>query len=197
MGFHGSGRTTASVDVVGCSASNVADAASCWIPGSSIPHTGLNHWVCNNFVPGCHIGHDPCGKPVKQSVTTNLTPIASLASTMSLPPLCASDSLRCSVHAGRAGALISSRPGGAPAPVPWWEPGFNHFPPLHSLLPDGILLLHPFSPGSSGNLPSGASFRKGYMAATFRTGPGMRPMPGLVWCMLLCSRLQPHLPLSL
>ena len=47
------------------------------------------------------------------------------------------------------------------------------------------------------NLPSGASCRNGYTTATFGTGPGMRPMPGLwrlhplpcmtIWLTAYCS----------
>ena len=107
----------------------------------------------------------------------------------------ASDALRCSGHAGRAGALISSRPRGARAPGPWWASGLDDFHlPLHSCMPNGILLLYPFSPGSSGNLPSGASCSKGDRTATCGTGPGMRPMPGRVWCRLRCSQCQHRRP---
>jgi hypothetical protein len=51
--------------------------------------------------------------------------------------------------------------------------------PLNTLILDGILILYPSSPGSSVNLPSGASFRNGYTTAMFCKEPGMRPMPGL------------------
>jgi hypothetical protein len=59
---------------------------------------------------------------------------------------------------------------------------------LNSVIPHGILILYPSSPGSSVNLPSGASCRNGYTTATFGRGPGMRPMPGRLRFMLLWSQ---------
>src|SRR6266436_9036673 len=38
---------------------------SCWIPGSYIPYTGLNHLILNGFFQRCCIGHDPRVEPVK------------------------------------------------------------------------------------------------------------------------------------